>query len=192
VPSFYGRTLFLTVPAACTGPPCLEMVQIHVATKNQGSAWNSTNFSQVTAVSISAYRCPINELKNVNNHCCCPISAIILTTSKLEICRFSRKLSKRGKGIWGGGGGKLSLAPLPVGAQISSGYMPGDTLSTCYTSVSFSFSTFLCLPASWAGVDKKCSHYLCRTRFILFRFPLVGFSLSKLAFKKAFYCNISS
>ncbi len=46
--------------------------------------------------------------KNVYNHCCCPISAIILTTSNteaiLEICRCSLKLSKRGKGIWGGGG----------------------------------------------------------------------------------------
>ncbi len=26
VPSFYGRTLSRTVPAACTGPPCSEMV----------------------------------------------------------------------------------------------------------------------------------------------------------------------
>ena len=46
--------------------------------------------------------------KNVHNHCCCPISAIILTTSELEaileICRCSLKLSKRGKGLWGGGG----------------------------------------------------------------------------------------
>ncbi len=63
VPSFYGRTLSRTVPAACTGPPCSEMVQIHAAIKSKAFAWNSTNFSQITAVSNSAYRCSITELK---------------------------------------------------------------------------------------------------------------------------------
>ncbi len=63
VPSFYGRTLSCTVPAVCTGPPCQEMVQIHAATKNQASAWNSTDFCQFTAVSNFAHRCPITELK---------------------------------------------------------------------------------------------------------------------------------
>jgi hypothetical protein len=33
----------------------------------------------------------------------------------------------------------------------------------CPISVSSSFSTFLCFAASWTGVDKKYSHYLCRT-----------------------------
>jgi len=36
------------VPAACTGPPCQEMAQIHAATKSQASAWNSTNSCQIT------------------------------------------------------------------------------------------------------------------------------------------------
>ncbi len=44
--------------------------------------------------------------KNGNNHCCCPISAFILTTSELEaileICCCSLKLSKRGKSKGGG------------------------------------------------------------------------------------------
>ncbi len=48
VPSFYGRTLSRTVPAVCTGTPCQEMAQIHAATKSLASAWNSTNFFQIT------------------------------------------------------------------------------------------------------------------------------------------------
>ncbi len=36
------------VPAACTGPPCQEMAQIHAATKSHASAWNSTNSCQIT------------------------------------------------------------------------------------------------------------------------------------------------
>ncbi len=36
------------VLAACTGPPCQEMAQIHAATKSQASAWNSTNSCQIT------------------------------------------------------------------------------------------------------------------------------------------------
>ncbi len=42
----------------------------------------------------------------------------MLTTSELEaileICRCSLKLSKRGKGVWGGG---LSLAPLHLSSE---------------------------------------------------------------------------
>jgi hypothetical protein len=33
--------------------------------------------------------------------------------------------------------------------------MPGDTLFTCYSSVSFSFSSFLRIAISWVGVDKN-------------------------------------
>jgi hypothetical protein len=44
--------------------------------------------------------------KNVDNHYCCPISDITLTTSKLEailkIYHCSLKLSKRGRGVRGG------------------------------------------------------------------------------------------
>ncbi len=47
--------------------------------------------------------------KNVHDHCCCPISAIILTTSKLEAIlkdyRDSLKTVQWGRIIWGGGGG---------------------------------------------------------------------------------------
>ncbi len=63
LPCFYGRTLFRTVLAACTGPPHSEMAQNQAWAKNQDSALNSINFSQVTAVSISAYRRPIREPK---------------------------------------------------------------------------------------------------------------------------------
>ncbi len=77
-PCFYGWVLSCTVPAACTGPPCSEMA------KSLASAGNFTDFSQTTAVSISAYRRSIEEPKSTTNHCCCPISAVILMTSELE------------------------------------------------------------------------------------------------------------
>jgi hypothetical protein len=56
------------------------------------------------------------------------------------------------------GGGPLVGASLPaqaVGAQVASGYTPGDTFSCCCSGVSFSPSTFLCIAASWAVVDKN-------------------------------------
>ncbi len=107
--------------------------------------------------------------KNLHNHHCCPMSATILTTSKLEailkIYRGSLKTVQKGRIIWGGGGGLPGTSPpaQAVGAQVTSGHVPGDILSTCHSSVSFSFSTFLCVAVSWAGVDKKYSHYWCRT-----------------------------
>ncbi len=63
VPSFYGRTLSHTVPAVCTCPPCQEMAQIHGSTKSLASAWNSTDFCQITIISNSAHKCPITESK---------------------------------------------------------------------------------------------------------------------------------
>jgi hypothetical protein len=63
----------------------------------------------------------------------------------------------------GGGGGLAgtSRPALAVGAQVASGYIPGpgDTLSTCYSSVPFSFSIFLSVSVSWVGIDKKYSRY---------------------------------
>ncbi len=57
----------------------------------------------------------------------------------------------------GGGGHPAGTSPpaQAAGGQVASGYMPGDTLSGCYSSVSFSYSTFLCIAASWAAVDKN-------------------------------------
>ncbi len=58
--------------------------------------------------------------------------------------------------MWGGG--PLVSASLPAqaaGAQVTSGYTPGDTFSCCCSSVSFSPSTFLCIAASWVVVDKN-------------------------------------
>jgi hypothetical protein len=63
------------------------------------------------------------------------MSAIILTTSELEailkICRCSLKLSKRGKGVWGGGTlpGTSGLSSEQV-QQVASGYAPVDTILT--------------------------------------------------------------
>jgi hypothetical protein len=84
-PGFYGRTLSSTVPAACTGPPCQEMAQIHTATKSLASARNSTDFCQSTIIPNSRLTSVLSLIrKNVHNHCCCPTSAVKLTTSKLE------------------------------------------------------------------------------------------------------------
>ncbi len=57
----------------------------------------------------------------------------------------------------GGGWGLPGTSPpaQAVGAQVALGYMPGDTLSICYSSVSFSLSIFLCVLVSWAEVDKN-------------------------------------
>ncbi len=73
-----------TVPAVCTGLPCQEMAQIHVATKSQASAWNSTNSCQITKFLTRLISVLSLSRKNVHDHCCCQISAVILTTSKLE------------------------------------------------------------------------------------------------------------
>jgi len=55
---------------------------------------------------------------------------------------------------WGSPTGTLSPAQA-AGAQVASGYMPGDTPPGGYSSVFSSFSTFLCIAANWVGVDKN-------------------------------------
>ncbi len=42
---------------------CQEMAQIHTATKSLASAWNSTDFCQITPIPNSAYKRPITEPK---------------------------------------------------------------------------------------------------------------------------------
>ncbi len=74
-----------TVPAVCTSPPCQEMPQIHAATKSQAAAWNSTNSCQITKFLTRLISVLSLSQKNVHDYCCCPISAVILTTSKLEV-----------------------------------------------------------------------------------------------------------
>jgi hypothetical protein len=77
----------------------------------------------------------------------------------------------------GGGRGALPGTSPPVqavGAQVASGYMPGDTLSSCYSSVPFSFSTFLRFAVSWAGVDKKYSHYYAEQSLCSGPYPKSG------------------
>jgi len=48
-----------------------------------------------------------------------------------------------------------SLPAQAAGAQVASGYTSGDTIPCYHSSVSFSLSTFLCIAASWAVVDKN-------------------------------------
>ncbi len=145
-----------TVPAVCTSPPCQEMAQIHVATKSQASAWTSANFCQITKFLTRLITVLSLSQKIVHNHCCCPISAIILMTSKLEVIlkiyRGSNKLSNW-VGLCGGGRSPSGTSPpaQAVGAQVASGYMPGDTLSSCCSSVSFSYYISFCIAALGGG-----------------------------------------
>jgi hypothetical protein len=73
-----------TVPVVCTSPPCQEMAQIHAATKSQAAAWNSANSCQITKFLTWLISVLSLSRKNVHDHCSCPISDVILTTSKLE------------------------------------------------------------------------------------------------------------
>ncbi len=87
-PCFYGRTLSCTVPAICTGPPKSTW---------QPKVWLPLGIPLLSVKSQQTLTWLTSVLslsrKNVHNHHCCPISAIILTTSKLEailkICRCS-------------------------------------------------------------------------------------------------------
>ncbi len=73
-----------TVQAVCTGPPCQEMAKIHAATKSQAAAWNFTNSCQITKILTQLISILSLSRKIVHDHYCCPISAIMLTASKLE------------------------------------------------------------------------------------------------------------
>ncbi len=59
----------------------------------------------------------------------------------------------------GGGGGEPFLYLLPpvkqAGERVAAGYAVRIVHLHCPKNVSFSFSTFLRLAASWTGVDKK-------------------------------------
>ena len=88
------------VPAACIVPPCQEMAQIHAATKSQASAWNSSNSCQITKFLTLLISILSLSRKNVHDHCCCSISAVILTTSKLEaILKIYRSSYKTVQGL---------------------------------------------------------------------------------------------
>ncbi len=77
---FYGRSLSRTVPAACTGPTCQNICGSQIIGARayfHQFLWKLQNLSRLLSVlSLSQ--------KFVHNHHCCPKSAIILTTSKLE------------------------------------------------------------------------------------------------------------
>ncbi len=74
-----------SVPAVCTGPPCQEKWPKSTRQpKVRQPAWNFTNSCQITKILTRLLSVLSLSRKNVHNHYCCPISAIILTTSKLE------------------------------------------------------------------------------------------------------------
>jgi hypothetical protein len=72
-----------TVPALCTAPPSQEMAKIHTVAKSQAAAWNITNSCQITTI-LTRLLSVLSLSQIVRDHCCCTISAIILTASKLE------------------------------------------------------------------------------------------------------------
>ena len=74
-------------------------------------------------------------------------------------------------GGWGGGGALHYTSFHLSGKQVqkvASGYACRMVPLHCPTSVSFSFSTFLCLAAAGRGLIKKYSHYLWGTPVQLF------------------------
>ncbi len=149
LPCFYGRPSPVLYQLFVPARPCQEMAQIHAATKSLASDWNSTDFCQTTKFLTLLISILSLSRKNVHNHRCCPISAVILMTSKLEavlkIYHGSCKTDQRGRIIWAGGPPPGTSPPAQtIGAQVASGYMPGDTISSCCSSVFSSFSTFLC------------------------------------------------
>ncbi len=113
MPSFNGWTLlpYHTVPAVCTGPPCSKWSNLW----RRPDTWHPPEISLISTKPQQSLTLLIGVLlknqKNISNHYCCPISAVILLTSKLEaileICRCSLKLSKRVR-VWGG------LSPVPL------------------------------------------------------------------------------
>ncbi len=130
--------------------------KIHEATKIQAATWNFTNSCQITKILTRLLSVPSLNRKIVNDRCCCLISAVILTTSKLEailkIWWNCWKLSQWGRAVGGGPLVGASTSAQAAGAQVASGYTPGDTIPWCYSSVSFSLSTFLCIAVSWAVI----------------------------------------
>ncbi len=80
--------------------------------KSQAAAWNFTNSCQITKI-LSQLKSVLSlSRKIVHDYCCCPVSAVILKTSKLEailkIWRGCWKLSQWGRGVGGTSCGRLS------------------------------------------------------------------------------------
>jgi hypothetical protein len=173
VPCFYGRTLSRAVPAACTGPPCLKWSNLWC----RPNLWRPPKISLISVISVTPQQslflliCVLSKNPKIkNDHYHCPISVFILTTSKLEAIyenyRCSLKLVKLVLGGGGRGGALLCTSFHLSGEQVqwvAFGYARMVAPFHCPISVSFSFFSFLCFVASWPGVDKKYSHYLCRT-----------------------------
>jgi hypothetical protein len=107
LPCFYGRTLSCTVLAVCTGPPCQEMTQIHMATKSLAS----TDFCQITLIPNSAYKRPITDPKKhtwsllLSNNSC-HTHGLLVRGHPQDLPRQSKTVQK-GRIIMGGGGRPL-------------------------------------------------------------------------------------
>ncbi len=107
MPSFYGRTLSHTVPAPCTSPPCQEMAK----STRQPKVRLPPGILLIPVKSQQSLTLLTGVL---SLHRCCTVSAVILTTSKLEailkIYRCSLKTVQRGRGA---GGGALPCTSSP-------------------------------------------------------------------------------
>jgi hypothetical protein len=111
-PAFMGGLSSRTVLAVRTGPPWSKWSK----TMRRPKLRRPPEIPLISVKPLQSLSLLIGVLsqsrKNTYNHRGCPISAITLTTSKLEaileICRCSLKLSK-GVGVWEGG-----LSPVPL------------------------------------------------------------------------------
>jgi hypothetical protein len=109
-PCIYGRSLFCTVPAACTGSTCQNI-------RGSQNYWRSrhtfNNFCENSKILSRLLSVLSLSRKFVYDHYCCPKSAVILTASKLEaILDFWRGYRKTVPNVMEREGGGLSLGPL--------------------------------------------------------------------------------
>ncbi len=113
--------------------------------------------------------------KLLHDHCCCPISAIILTASKLEaILNFWRGYRKNVPNDMGGGGGERGLRGEGGPCERSSACAGHESASSlrlyswwhhsCYQSIVSFLLLHLSLYRSRLGGSRwKCSHHGCKT-----------------------------
>jgi hypothetical protein len=84
LPCFYGRPSPVLYRLFVPARHAKKWLKSTRQPKDLASAWNSTDFCQITKLLTRLISVLSLSRKNVHNHCCCPISAVVLTTSKIE------------------------------------------------------------------------------------------------------------
>ncbi len=138
-------------------PPAMLKIVKTLAPAKTLAALKFTDFKQTIAVFISAHRHPIKERKK---HKCSLSLSNIKIEADLEIQHCGLKLFKRGMGD----GGALLCSSFHLSdkqvQRVAAGYAHRIEHLPLSHKYLFSFSTFLCLAASWMGVEKNI-HTIC-------------------------------